>query len=158
MCHLKIEIETIFCLLLPPFNPILKRGTLRHSLLFIKESDSTLNEAIVSALVKKGFKVATYSDHHEALSVLNELKLELIILGERPLVDNLEACSQLRQAINIPILILGTVPGNIAWVKAVAAGADFYLVKPFHYSELVARVKAILRRRQWSLEEVKRNG
>ena len=140
------------------FKPISERRKLRYNLLVFEESDSSLNEVIVSTLTKEGFKVATYSDHHEALSVLNELKLELIILGERPLVDNLEACSQLRQAINIPILILGTVPGNIAWVKVVAAGADFYLVKPFHYSELVARVKAILQRRQWGLEEVKRNG
>jgi len=45
-----------------------------------------------------------------------------------------------------PILMLGTIPSRKVWTKAVEAGADFYLERPFGYSELVARVKALLRR------------
>lgn len=131
---------------------------LKHNLLVIEESDPVLNELLISTLAKAGFKVATYSNHLEALSALDWLKPDLIVLGERPQVDSFKICSQLRQVVDIPILILGTIPGDTAWVKATAAGADFYLLKPFYHLELVARVKAILRRYQWSLEEVNRNG
>jgi len=125
---------------------------LRYSLLLIKEIDPSLNKAIVSTLIKEGFRVTTVSDHLEALSMLNELKPDLIVLGERPQADNSKACRQLRQVVDTPIFMLGTIPGNTAWVKAVAAGTDFYLLKPFYYSELVARVKAIIRRHQWTME------
>ena len=124
---------------------------MKYNLLVIDKSDLTLNEKVVSTLSKEGFKVVTYSDHLEALSRLGGLKPDLIILGEGLPVDSFDACRQLRQAVAIPILMLGKVPRATGWVKAVESGADCYLVKPFYYSELVARVKAILRRHEWNL-------
>ena len=126
---------------------------MKYNLLVIEESNPTLNGAIVSTLAKEGFKVATYSDHLEVLLRLNELRPDLIILGEGLPVDSFEACRQLRQAVDIPILMLGRIPRAEGWVRAVAAGADLYLVKPVYYSELAARVKAILRRCEWALIE-----
>ena len=123
---------------------------LRYNLLVIEESDPSLNEVLVSTLAKEGFKVATSSDHLEALLRLDELKPDLIILGEGLPVDSFEACSQLRQAVAIPILMLGKLSRAEGWVRAVEAGADLYLVKPFSCPELVARVKAILRRCEWA--------
>ncbi len=122
-----------------------------YNLLVIQKSDPNLNEPIVSTLASEGFKVATYSDHLEALLSLDEFKPELIILGEGLPIDSFEVCSQLRQAVDIPIIMLGKVSRAEGWVRAVEAGADLYLAKPFYYSELVARVKAILRRREWAL-------
>ena len=124
---------------------------MRYSLLVVEESDPSLSMVVISTLDKESFKVATYSDHLEALSRLDELKPDLIILGEGLAVDSFEACRQLRQAIDIPILMVGKVPRVIAWPKAVDSGADLYLVKPVNYVELVARLKAILRRREWAL-------
>jgi len=126
---------------------------LRYNLLVIEKSDPFLNEANVSTLAKQGFKVATCSDHLEVLLRLDELKPDLIILGEGLPVDSFKACSQLRQAVDIPIVILGEVPRATGWVKAVENGADLYLVKPVNYSELVARMKAMLRRCEWTLAE-----
>lgn len=126
---------------------------MKHNLLVIDKSDLTLNETVVSTLSREGFKVVTYSDHLEVLSKLGELQPDLIILGEGLPVNSFEACSQLRQALDIPIIMLGKVPRATGWVKATENGADCYLVKPFYYSELVARVKAILRRREWNLVE-----
>ena len=83
---------------------------LRYNLLVIEESDPTLNETTVSTLSKEGFKVLTYSDHLAVLSRLDKLKPDLIILGEGLPGDSFEACCQLHQAADIPIVILGKIP------------------------------------------------
>jgi DNA-binding response OmpR family regulator len=101
-------------------------------------------------LTREGFGVATVASSQEILSTLDEFKPQLIILGEGLPIDSFEACSQLRQAVNIPILMVGAVPSDKAWNRAVEAEADFYLQKPFSYLELVARVKALLRRHEWT--------
>ena len=139
--------------LLPTSGPILKGDKLKYKILVLDRSAPALNQALVSMLSKEGFRVITYSGHPEALLRLGELELDLIILGEGLPVDSFDACWQLRQAVDIPIVMLGKVPRATGWVKAVENGADCYLVKPFHYSEVVARIKAILRRRDWSLVE-----
>ena len=124
-----------------------------YDLLVIDKSNLTSDEAVVPTLSKEGFRVASYSDHLEALSSLTQLKPDLIILGEGLPIDSFEVCQQLRQTLDIPIVMLGKVPCATGWVKAVQSGADCYLAKPFHHSELAARVKAILRRYAWSLAE-----
>lgn len=126
---------------------------MRYNLIFIDRSDLTLAETTISTLSEEGFKVANYSNHFEILSKLTKLKPDLIILGEGLSVDSFEACWQLRQAMDIPIVMVGKIPRAEGWVKAVQSGADCYLAKPFYHSELVARVKAILRRREWILSQ-----
>jgi len=80
---------------------------------------------------------------------LGEFKLDIIITDEvLPSRDGIGACAQLRSNFGIPIILLGKDSTGKQWAKAVEAGADFYLKKPFGYKELVARVKAILRRYQ----------
>ena len=126
---------------------------MRYNLIFIDRSDLTLAEALISTFSEGGFKVASYSDHFEILSRLSKLEPDLIILGEGLSWDSFKACWQLRQATDIPIVMVGRVPRAKGWVKAVRSGADCYLAKPFYHSELVARVKAILRRREWILPQ-----
>ena len=123
---------------------------MKYNVLVIEESNAALRERIVSDLTEEGFKVATAASCQAALLRLDELKPKLIILGDGLPIDSFEACSQLRQAVAVPILMVGTVPSDKAWIGVVEAGADFYLVKPFGYLELVARVKALLRRYEWS--------
>ena len=126
---------------------------MKYNVLVIEESSCGLRERIVSALTKEGFKAATASNSQEALSRLDEPKPELIILGEGLPIDSFEACSQLRQAVDVPILMLGAVPSDKAWTRVVEVEADFYLVKPFSYPELVARVKALLRRYEQTINK-----
>jgi len=123
---------------------------IKYNLLIIDKSNLTPNEINVSTLSKEGFEVVTLPDHLEALSRLGELKPDLIILGEGLAVDNFNACRQLRQAVDIPVLLLGKIPRSRGWVRAINAGADLYMAKPIRHAELVARMKAILRRRQWA--------
>ena len=124
---------------------------MKYNLLVVNKNDLTLTKTIVSTLSKEGFRVTNYSDHSAALSRLTQLKPDLVILGEVLPVDSFEACWQLRQVLDVPVVVLGEVPRATGWVRAVLSGADCYLAKPFYHSELVARVKSILRRYEWSL-------
>lgn len=120
---------------------------MKYNVLLIDENNSAIGDRIVSALTGEGFEVTTAASSEEALSRLNKPKPELIILGDG-LPDSFKACSQLRQVVDVPILMLGAGPRKTVWTRAVEVQADFYLVKPFGYSELIARVKALLRRYQ----------
>ena len=123
---------------------------MKYNILVIEESSRSFRGRIASALTREGFDVATAASSQEMVSTLDEFKPQLIILGEGLPIDSFEACSQLRQAANVPILMVGAVPSDKVWNRVVDAGADFYMVKPFGYLELVARVKAILRRYEWT--------
>ena len=123
---------------------------MKYSILVIEERSRAFRDRIVSALTREGFDVATAVSSQEVVSTLGKFKSQLIILGEGLPIDSLEACSQLRQAVNVPILMVGAVLSDKAWNRVVEAGADCYLVKPFAYLELVARVKSLLRRYDWS--------
>jgi len=126
---------------------------MKYNITVVEESNQALRDKIVSTLTTEGFEVATASSSQDILSKLSELKPQLIILGEGLPIDSFEACSQLRQEIDAPILILGAIPSDKAWTRIVEAGADCYLVKPFGDLELVARVRAILRRYEWSTSQ-----
>ena len=123
---------------------------MKYSILVIEERSRAFRDRIVTVLTREGFDVATAVSSQEVVSTLGEFKSQLIILGEGLPIDSLEACSQLRQAVNVPILMVGAVLSDKAWNRVVEAGADCYLVKPFAYLELVARVKSLLRRYEWS--------
>jgi len=123
---------------------------MKYNILVIEESNHALKDRITSALTEEGFKVATAASYQEVLSAPDKFKPQLIILGEGLPIDSFEACSQLRQAVDVPILMVGAVPNDQAWSRVVEVGADFYLVKPFGYLELVARVRALLRRYEWT--------
>ena len=115
--------------------------------ILIIESEPTLRGELVSALREAGFVVVDVPDYLEALLKLDAFKPSLAILDEElPLVDGWEAGSQLHRALNIPVIVLGEDSSDEVWERMMEAEADLYLIKPFSYRELVARIKAILRR------------
>lgn len=124
---------------------------MKYRLMVIEGDASDLSLSAVSALGREGFAVDIYTSYLHAWSVVSITKPDLIVLGEGLKIDGFEACRQLRQIVDIPILILGSNHSAEGWELAVEAGADAYLSKPFHYVELIARVKSILRRREWTL-------
>ena len=123
---------------------------LKYNLLIIDRSDLTPDRIGTPALSEEGIEVAALPDHFVALARLSEFKPDLIILGEGLAQDSFEICRQLRQAVDTPVLMLGTIPRSRGWVKAINVGADLYLSKPVGQAELIARIKAILRRRHWA--------
>ena len=126
---------------------------MENKILIIDEGTSASYKRIASALTKEGFEVVTTASCNETLLKQDEIKPALIILGEGVSLDVCEVrcrCSpvycRLRQAFDVPIIMIDTVPGNWGWVRAVKIGFDFYLAEPYSKLELVARVRALLRR------------
>ena len=115
--------------------------------ILIIEDETNIQKAIEYNLVRAGYKVYVGGDGEEGLNVLNEQKPSLVILDLMlPKLDGLEVCRIIRRSSNVPILMLTAKGEEIDRVVGLEIGADDYLVKPFGMHELLARVKAILRR------------
>lgn len=98
-------------------------------------------------LDKEGFQVESAYDGAQALEKAKSLKPDLIILDiMMPEMDGLDVCKELRKTSNVPIIILTARGDDIDRVVGLELGADDYVTKPFNPRELVARVKAVLRR------------
>ncbi len=120
------------------------------SRVLVVDDDPDVRDSLVRALRYAGYGVTAAADGAEALASLSRSPADLIVLDVlMPMLDGLEACRRLRvRGDATPILVLtarGTVDDR---VTGLAAGADDYLVKPFALAELLARVRALLRRTQ----------
>ncbi|EPZ38882.1 MULTISPECIES: response regulator transcription factor [Anoxybacillus] len=113
----------------------------------IVDDDAHIRELVGHFLSLEGFEIHEATTGKEALVVLEEAKVDLVVLDiMMPEMDGWELCRELRQYDDVPILML-TAKGETAQkVKGFELGADDYLVKPFDPLELVARVKALLKR------------
>lgn len=117
--------------------------------ILVVDDDPKINSVLHRGLRFEGYTVHVAHDGPEALRVAREAALDLVVLDLMlPGMDGLEVCRRLRLGTNVPILILtarDAVPDRIAGLDS---GADDYLVKPFDFDELLARVRALLRRSQ----------
>ena len=115
--------------------------------ILIIENEPTLRRELTSALSQASFIVADVPDYPEALAKLDEFKPDIVIMDVvSPGGDGIEACYQIYNTFGIPVILLGEDSSDEMWGRVMEAEADLYLVKPFGYPELAARVKAILRR------------
>ena len=117
------------------------------SAILVVDDDPHLRELAGVFLRHEGFDVYEASDGVEALARLERLKVELVILDiMMPQMDGWELCRQLRAWQDVPVLMLTAKGETSQKLKGFQVGADDYLVKPFEPLELVARVKALLKR------------
>jgi DNA-binding response OmpR family regulator len=116
--------------------------------LLIVEDDSVAAELLAKGLREHAYAVDVAVDGRAALDRALMYKYDLIVLDVMlPEIDGLEVCRQIRKrGIAVPILMLTARSGIEERVEGLDAGADDYLPKPFHFSELVARIRALLRR------------
>ena len=115
--------------------------------ILIIEDEPNLRGELASALTEVGFTVVDVRDYPEALLKLDEFKPNMVIVDEvLPGGDGMEVCYQLHSTFGIPIVLLGEDSSDEMWERVMEVEADLYLIKPFSYRELAARVKAILRR------------
>ncbi|PWT78395.1 MAG: DNA-binding response regulator [Chloroflexi bacterium] len=113
----------------------------------VVDDDTHLRELVTVLLQREGFVVHEACDGVEALGILDHTKVELVILDiMMPQMDGWELCRQLRRYYQFPILMLTARGETSQKLKGFAVGTDDYLVKPFEPLELVARVKALLKR------------
>jgi DNA-binding response OmpR family regulator len=121
----------------------------------VVEDDTTLQETLVYNLERQGYEVVATDNGRTALSLARHEQPDLIILDIMlPGIDGFEVCRILRKEITIPILMLTARTEEVDRVVGLEMGADDYLIKPFGMRELLARVKALLRRVQLVREEI----
>jgi two-component system phosphate regulon response regulator PhoB len=130
-------------------------------LVLIVEDESALATMLSYNLEKEGFDVCMASDGEEALIQVAERKPDVVLLDWMlPLVSGIEVCRQIRRAPAsraLPIIMLTARGEEGDRVRGLNSGADDYIVKPFSPAELIARVRAVMRRAQpASAEEVLR--
>jgi DNA-binding response OmpR family regulator len=115
--------------------------------ILIVEDDKKTASLVALYLEREGFQTVTAYDGRRALELAQLHNPIFVILDLMlPVIDGWEVCRKLRQASDVPILILSAREEEIDRVSGLTLGADDYVVKPFSPRELVARVKAILRR------------
>ena len=119
-------------------------------LIYIIEDDEDINELLVYNLTKEGFKVKSFYNGKEPLKKLKLDNPDLIILDIMlPDLDGLEFCKKLKanpETEHIPIIMLTAKSTEIDKVVGLELGADDYITKPFSIRELIARIKAVIRR------------
>lgn len=115
--------------------------------ILLVEDEKTLAKALKFNLEKEGFRVETAFDGEEALSSFLRDKPDLVILDLMlPKIDGFEVCRRLRRSSDVPIIMLTARDEDIDKILGLELGADDYMTKPFNTRELLARIKAILRR------------
>lgn len=121
----------------------------------VVEDDPTLLETLEYNLKRQSYEVYPVADGMTALKVAREKRPDLILLDIMlPELDGVEVCRILRQEMNVPILMLTARADEIDKVVGLEVGADDYMTKPFSMRELLARIKALLRRVRLVREEV----
>lgn len=117
------------------------------ALILIVDDDPNIRKLIGHFLVRAGFRTMEAANGLEALRQLKATKADLVILDiMMPEMDGWELCRELRQHYDLPLLILTAKGESAQKVKGFELGTDDYLVKPFDPPELIARVKALLKR------------
>jgi two-component system response regulator MprA len=125
------------------------------SRVLVVDDDARLAGSLRRALSYEGHTVEVAADGPAALLAARERPPDLVVLDVMlPGIDGVEVCRRLRAASDLPILMLTARDAISDRVAGLDAGADDYLVKPFAYDELLARVRALLRRREPSGREL----
>jgi Response regulators consisting of a CheY-like receiver domain and a winged-helix DNA-binding domain len=117
------------------------------SRILVVDDDSHIRELVKVFLRNEGFEVIEAGDGVEALSRLETIKADLAIIDVMmPNMDGWELCQELKATFDIPVLMLTAKGETSQKLKGFQLGTDDYLVKPFEPLEMVARVKALLKR------------
>src|SRR5215469_14398113 len=115
--------------------------------ILVVDDEPQITRVLKTTLSSQGYGVRSAGDGEEALNEMKSWPPDLIITDLRmPNVDGLELCRRVRKDSRIPIIVLSVKGEETIKVEALDAGADDYITKPFSVNELMARVRAALRR------------
>ena len=117
--------------------------------ILVVDDEKPIADILQFNLKKEGYEVFCAYDGNEALKLVEELQPDLILLDIMlPQRDGMEVCREVRKTSEIPIIMLTAKDSEIDKVLGLELGADDYVTKPFSTREIIARVKANLRRQQ----------
>ena len=115
--------------------------------ILVVDDDKNICELLRLYLEKEGYSVAISNQGEEAIAKINAIKPDLILLDIMlPGLDGWQVCREIRKTSNVPIIMLTAKGETFDKVLGLELGADDYVVKPFDTKEVIARVKAVLRR------------
>ena len=115
--------------------------------ILIVEDEASFSEALAFLLTKEGFEVSVAEDGRKALDMFSAQGADLILLDLMiPVVSGVEVCRSIRTHSQVPIIMLTAKDAEIDKVVGLELGADDYVTKPYSSRELIARIKAVLRR------------
>jgi DNA-binding response OmpR family regulator len=113
----------------------------------VVEDDASIREVVQLGLERAGFRVATTGDGRDGLMRAKNEPFDAVVLDVMlPSLDGFEVCRELRKTSRIPVIMLTARTDTTDVVVGLELGADDYVAKPFELSELVARLRAVLRR------------
>lgn len=119
----------------------------KRPFIVVAEDDRQTGKLLSRILELEGFDVTVVTDGKSALRLLDERKPDLLILDIiMPELDGFEVLDLVRERSDVPVIMLTVIPTVDSLRRALAAGADDYVTKPFSPRELVARIRAKLRR------------
>ncbi len=129
----------------------MNRNVFAGSRILLVEDEETLAIGVEYNLNEEGYSVVWAKNGREALEFFGSRAFDLIILDIMlPFIDGFEVARKIREKTpQVPIIMLTARTGLKDRVKGLETGADDYLTKPFHLEELLARIKSLLRRKQW---------
>jgi two-component system, OmpR family, alkaline phosphatase synthesis response regulator PhoP len=123
------------------------------STILVADDEKHIVQLIKLYLTNEGYQVETAADGQEALDKARRLRPDLVVLDlMMPRVDGWEVCRRLRKESNVPVIMLTARTEDVDKIVGLELGADDYVTKPFNPRELVARIKAVLRRTQAQTE------
>ncbi|MFY7841159.1 MAG: MtrAB system response regulator MtrA [Actinomycetes bacterium] len=121
----------------------------------VVDDDQALSEMLGIVLRAEGYEALFCEDGSKAQAIFQETKPDLILLDLMlPGIDGIEVCKQIRSESGVPIVMLTAKGDTLDIVKGLESGADDYIVKPFKPKELVARIKARLRKDDLKAEQL----
>lgn len=111
------------------------------------DDEAALRDSLTYTLEREGYQVITAVDGHSAIKQFHKQVPDIVLLDWMlPEVDGMEVCWRIRAFSNVPIVMLTAKDQDMDKVRGLEAGADDYVIKPFNTRELLARIKAVLRR------------
>jgi two-component system KDP operon response regulator KdpE len=122
--------------------------------ILIVEDDANIRKLVVVNLEKRGYKLSEAVDGNEAMLLFRQYPFDLVLLDlVLPGISGVDVCTWIRSRSDTPIVVLSGLKDEKLKVSALDAGADDYITKPFGHEELLARVRAILRRASSNVNE-----
>jgi two-component system KDP operon response regulator KdpE len=128
---------------------------MEHKHILVVDDETQITRVLRTALSSHGYDIRVANDGETALEIMKDWSPDLVITDlAMPNMDGLELCRRLRTKTQIPIIVLSVRGEERTKVKALDAGADDYVTKPFGMEELLARVRANLRRARAEASEL----
>ena len=113
----------------------------------IVEDEPSFVEALTIGLTREGFRVISVTDGFEAVQRFDEVQPDIVLLDVMlPRLSGIDVCRQLRKRSHVPIIMVTAKGAEIDTVVGLEVGADDYITKPYRMREVVARMRAVLRR------------